>query len=87
MANPPNDRRSDVAVEQVPISSLKLIPGNPRKHTDKQIGQIAASIATFGFLVPVVIDRNNRVIAGDARTKAAARLGYDRSRRPRRTFV
>jgi DNA modification methylase len=64
-----------LTVEHLPISSIKFDPRNPRKHSDKQIGQIASSMATFGFLVPVVIDRNDRVVAGEARIKAADRLG------------
>jgi hypothetical protein len=55
----------------------ELIPnaGNPRHHSPKQIRQIAKSIETFGFLVPVLADDQNRVIAGHGRLLGALRLG------------
>jgi ParB-like chromosome segregation protein Spo0J len=39
-----------------PIEELKLDPVNPRIHSKKQIRQIARSIETFGFNVPVLVD-------------------------------
>ena len=44
------------------IEDLKLDPGNPRVHSKKQIGQIAESIKIFGFNVPILIDRDGKVI-------------------------
>ena len=64
-----------LAVEQVPISSLKPDPGNARRHSVKQIRQIASSIAAFGFNAPVLVDEDLNVIAGHGRLKAAKRLG------------
>jgi ParB-like chromosome segregation protein Spo0J len=37
---------------------------NPRQHTKKQIRQIADSVKTFDFNVPILIDRDDNVIAG-----------------------
>src|SRR5262249_28311459 len=42
-----------------------------------QIRQIAASIKQFGFVNPVIIDRNNRIIAGHGRVAAAKLLGIE----------
>jgi hypothetical protein len=55
----------------------ELIPNadNPRRHSPKQIRQIAKSIETFGFLVPVLADDENHVIAGHGRLLGAERLG------------
>jgi ParB-like nuclease domain len=50
-------------VETRPIASLKPYARNPRTHTNKQIGQITASIRAFGFNNPVLIDRNDEIIA------------------------
>jgi hypothetical protein len=50
-------------------------PGNPRRHSAKQVRQIAKSIETFGFLVPVLADDANRVIAGHGRILGARHLG------------
>jgi ParB-like chromosome segregation protein Spo0J len=53
---------------------LKLDPGNPRVHSKKHIGQIAESIRIFGFNVPILIDREGKVIAGHGRLLACREL-------------
>lgn len=50
---------------------------NPRKHTDRQIKQLAASITEFGFLRPVLTDSQGTIVAGHAATLAAIDLGLD----------
>jgi hypothetical protein len=54
-----------------------LIPyaKNARLHDDKQINQIAGSIKEFGFNNPILIDKNNGIIAGHGRVMAARKLG------------
>ena len=64
----------DLEIEQLPINELRLDPRNPRHHSDLQIGQIARSIESFGFNVPVAIDGNNNVLAGYGRVPAPRRL-------------
>ena len=59
----------------VPVSSLKPYPNNPRKHTPKQIGQIADSVLKFGFTNPVIIDKDDVIVAGHGRAEAAKLLG------------
>ncbi len=61
----------DLVVEQVPVSSLKPYANNPRTHTKKQIRQIAELIKTFGWMNPVLVDANDRIIAGHGRVEAA----------------
>jgi DNA modification methylase len=58
------------------IDELKPDPANPRRHTKKQIRKIADSIRTFGFNVPVLIDRENNVVAGHGRLLACGELGW-----------
>ncbi|HOL72090.1 MAG TPA: site-specific DNA-methyltransferase [Bryobacteraceae bacterium] len=55
----------------------KLIPyaRNARTHSAEQVAQIAASIAEFGFVNPVLIGPDNVIIAGHARLLAARKLG------------
>jgi DNA modification methylase len=57
--------------------SLILYAGNPRTHSAKQIRQIADSIVEFGWTVPILIDRNGRVIVGHGRLAAAILLGVE----------
>lgn len=57
------------------IDTLKPDPSNPRRHSKKQVRQITDSIRIFGFNVPILIDREDRVIAGHGRLLAASELG------------
>jgi len=66
---------SRIKIKYQPIGSLTPEPKNARKHTKKQIGQIARSISTFGFNVPILVDANLKVIAGHGRLFAAPQLG------------
>jgi ParB-like chromosome segregation protein Spo0J len=62
-------------VRHLPIAQLRPDPRNPRKHGLSQVKAIARSIRELGFNVPVLIDAENRVVAGHARVEAARRLG------------
>jgi ParB-like chromosome segregation protein Spo0J len=50
---------------------------NARTHSRKQIEQIAASIAAFGFTNPLLIDENAVLVAGHGRLAAAKKLGLE----------
>lgn len=50
-------------------------PRNARVHSKQQIRQIARSIQSFGFNVPVLIDGTNQILAGHGRVEAAKSLG------------
>jgi DNA modification methylase len=64
-----------LSVAYTAITDLNLDPANPRVHTKKQVRQIARSIETFGFNVPVLIDARGQLIAGHGRVLAAQLLG------------
>jgi DNA modification methylase len=66
--------RQDARIEYREISSLKPFDANARTHSKKQIHQISASIREFGFTNPVLIDQENRIIAGHGRVAAAKLL-------------
>jgi len=66
-----------LAVTYRPIAELKLDPRNPRCHAPKQIRQIAQSLTAFGFLVPVLVDRDLKLIAGHGRILACRQLGWN----------
>jgi DNA modification methylase len=66
-----------LAIEQLPVSSLRPYSRNARTHSPKQITQIAASIRTFGFNNPVLIDKDGVIIAGHGRVEAAKQLGLE----------
>lgn len=56
----------------------RLIPyvRNARTHSEDQVAQIAASIAEFGFVNPVLIGADDVIIAGHGRVLAAKSLGH-----------
>jgi ParB-like chromosome segregation protein Spo0J len=70
------DIRSRMSVVYHRIEELKPDPTNPRLHSKKQIRQIADSIKAFGFNVPLLIDRELKVIAGHGRLSACRELGW-----------
>jgi DNA modification methylase len=67
----------DLRVESIPIDRVLPYAANARTHPDEQVAQIAASIAEFGFNVPVLLDDAGVLIAGHGRVLAAKRLGLD----------
>lgn len=64
-----------LSIEQFDIDLLKVDERNPRKHSPRQIKQIARSVESFGFNVPVLVDGENKVIAGHGRLLACRVLG------------
>lgn len=53
---------------------IKPYPGNPRKN-DQAVTAVMNSIKSFGFLQPIVVDKEYTIIVGHARYKAAKKLG------------
>ncbi len=65
---------SRLKVEYLPAETLIPNIRNPRKHSKKQIRQLMQSVSQFGFIVPVLVDEKQQVIAGHGRLLAAAEL-------------
>lgn len=64
-------------MESVPIATLSQDPANARKHDDKNLEAIAASLRRFGQQKPIVVDSSNVVRAGNGTLAAATALGWD----------
>jgi DNA modification methylase len=58
-----------------PIAQLEPNPHNARTHNKHQIRQIAESIRVFGFTNPILVDAENKIVAGHGRVEAAKLLG------------
>jgi ParB-like chromosome segregation protein Spo0J len=67
--------RSRMSVVYRRIEELKPNPANPRRHSKKQIQQIADSIKTFGFIVPLLVDADLKLIGGHGRWLACPLAG------------
>jgi len=61
-------------IENIPISEVIPYENNPRKNK-KAVDVVAKSIKEFGFKVPIILDKNNVIVAGHTRLKAAIKLG------------
>ena len=60
-----------------PPSDLTPDPRNARTHSRRQLQQICESIRSFGFVSPVLVDEDGRLIAGHGRWEAAGVLEMD----------
>src|SRR5580704_17617028 len=65
----------NIQIEQYPVDCLILSDANPRTHSSEQIEQIAASIELFGFVNPILVGADAKIIAGGGRYRAAVTLG------------
>lgn len=62
-------------IEQWPLERLRPYAKNAKTHGPDQVAKIAASMAEFGWTVPVLVSSEGEVIAGHGRILAAGELG------------
>lgn len=62
--------------ERVPIGSVQFDPANVRRHGEKNLDAIKASLARFGQQKPIVVDADGIVRAGNGTLMAAKALGW-----------
>ena len=67
--------KTTTEMQLVPIQKLVPYINNARTHSPEQIGKLRASLREFGFINPVIIDRDYGVIAGHGRILAAKEEG------------
>ncbi len=60
---------------QLSLDDIKPYQNNAKKHPKKQVKLIAESIRRFGFDSPIIVDKENIIIAGHGRYEAAQLLG------------
>lgn len=65
-------------ITELSIDSINPYAKNARIHSDKQIDQVAKSIKTYGFNNPILIDKENTIIAGHCRWHAAKSIGLEK---------
>jgi ParB-like chromosome segregation protein Spo0J len=61
----------DLLVKWVPLEELVVSDRNPRKHPASQIRQLANSLTTWGWMLPLLSDPKGTVIVGEGRLLAA----------------
>lgn len=70
----PMDQKEKLTLTYLSIDVLKPYERNARVHSKDQIQRIAKSIQKFGFNNPVIIDKDNGIVAGHGRVEAAKLL-------------
>lgn len=63
-------------IKEMKVEDLFPYWNNPRK-TEKAIDAVAESIRLYGFKVPIIVDKNNIIIAGHTRLEAAKKIGLE----------
>lgn len=66
-----------MTIIEIRIDELKEYENNPRINDDS-VNIVKKSIEEFGFKVPIVVDKNNVIVTGHTRLKAAKKLGYEK---------
>ncbi|PPR18027.1 MAG: hypothetical protein CFH43_00585 [Proteobacteria bacterium] len=61
-------------IQYIPTENLTPYKNNAKKHPEKQVQQIAASIQQFGFINPIIINSSKEIIAGHGRLEGAKAL-------------
>lgn len=64
-------------VKSMSIDDIKPYENNPRDNDDA-VDSVANSIKEFGWQQPIVVDKDNVIIVGHTRYKAAKKLGMDK---------
>lgn len=64
-------------IESIKIDELHEDPANARRHDDKNLKAIKGSLKKFGQQKPIVVDKNNIVVAGNGTLAAAKAIGWD----------
>lgn len=61
-------------IHEISVKDIKPYKNNPRKN-EQAVKKVAESIREFGFKNPIILDKNNEIVAGHTRFKAALELG------------
>lgn len=69
-----DEKKPEMKIEVWPIDQLIPYARNPR-HNEESVDAVAASIKAFGWKQPIVVDKENVIVIGHTRMKAARRLG------------
>ena len=62
-------------IERWPIERLIRYTNRARLHSEAEIDKLSASIRTWGWTMPALVDEEGNLLAGELRVAAAAKLG------------
>ena len=72
-----HDGEDNMEVKNRKLSSITAYGKNAKKHDKRQINNVAESIKQYGFVQPIVIDRDGVIVIGHCRALAAKKLGME----------
>ena len=64
-------------VKSLKLDSITPYGKNAKKHDKRQISNVAESIKQYGFVQPIVVDRDGVIVIGHCRALAAKKLGME----------
>lgn len=64
-------------IEYLKVDEVIPYANNPRNNDGEAIERVASSIREYGFKSPIIVDKDNVIVAGHTRYKAAKRLNLD----------
>ena len=67
--------KTTTEMQLIPLGNLVPYVNNARTHSPEQLAKLRSSLREFGFINPVIIDRDFNVIAGHGRIAAAKEEG------------
>ncbi len=72
----PSHELLNLLVVNQAITNLAAFPRNVRTHPKQQIRQIADSIKAFGFVSPILVNKQNTIIAGHRQAARCTAVGH-----------
>ena len=73
-AEAPSTVPNHLTITYLPVEDLTSLGPSPRTHSRRKIEMLTRSIERFGMVIPIAVDPQNRVVAGEARLAAATKL-------------
>lgn len=70
-----DNKKTELKIDHIPVNELTPYALNARTHSEQQVAQIANSMTEFGFVNPILLGKDNIIIAGHGRLLAAKMLG------------
>jgi hypothetical protein len=69
---------NDLSIEAVDIDLPRAAENNNKDHTPDSVKKLAKSLAKLGQITPIILDRDDEIIAGHGRVLAAKELGWSK---------
>ena len=63
-------------IEKINIDEIKMYENNAKEHPEWQVQGLSEVIKNIGYRSPIIVDENNKILAGHGRYKALKKLGY-----------